>query len=63
MTSLGSGSFKSQLKQTDRLGVRWIILWGENEKKSNQVLVKELSTGSQDAVDIGQLLQWFKSRC
>lgn len=63
MTSLGSGSFKNQLKQADRLGVRWIILWGENEKKSNQVLVKELSTGNQDAVDIDQLLQWFKSRC
>ncbi|MDT8446933.1 MAG: histidine--tRNA ligase [bacterium] len=52
----GFASMKSQFKQADKAGARFVMILGEEEVKSGQVALKDLSTGEQDRVDIATAL-------
>ncbi len=41
------GRLKQQLKRADRSGVRWLVIVGENEFESGNVLLKDLESGEQ----------------
>lgn len=53
-------SFKSSMKRADRLGVRFAVLVGEEELKSGLYTVKDLSTGTQEALHASALLSRVK---
>jgi histidyl-tRNA synthetase len=53
--SLESKSLKAQMKQADRLGLRFAGIIGEEELKSGAVMLKDLGDGSQTAVPMDQL--------
>lgn len=53
--------FGAQLKQASRLGARFAVLFAEDEWKKNQVLVKDLTKQTQQAVDVDQVAAYFKS--
>ncbi len=43
-------SFKAQMKDADKFGARLVLILGENEIKSNSIIIKDMSTGNQEAV-------------
>jgi histidyl-tRNA synthetase len=43
----GGKSLKSQMKQANRLGARYVLMLGEEEVNTNQVTLKNMATGDQ----------------
>lgn len=60
--SFGRGSLKSQLKVSDRLGVELTLILGQKEAIDGTVIVKEMSSGNQEIVDAGKLVDEVKKR-
>ena len=50
-----TASLKSQLKRADKLRARLAVIIGENEVKSGQLTLKDLSKGTQEEVAAGEL--------
>jgi len=49
-------SLKAQLKEADKLDCQYCLILGEEELKSNQIVVRSLKNGSQENVDIVNFL-------
>jgi histidyl-tRNA synthetase len=62
LSSLEPGSFKNQLKIADKFNSRWVILWGEDELKVGKIIVKDLKTGHQEAIEEAQVAKLLKNR-
>jgi len=43
-------SLGAQMKQSDKLGARWAVIVGEDERKADAATVKDLATGAQERV-------------
>lgn len=47
-----SRSLKSQMRTADKLGVRFVVVIGEQELANNSVTLKDMQKGSQDKIDL-----------
>ncbi|KYR00270.1 histidine-tRNA ligase [Tieghemostelium lacteum] len=50
-----------QIKKADKLNSKYAIILGENEYRSNQVYIKDLSTSQQSLVNLSNIQQELKS--
>ncbi|AKZ65637.1 histidine--tRNA ligase [Candidatus Palibaumannia cicadellinicola] len=50
MTNCGGGSLKKQLRQSNKYGARIALILGESEAAAQQVIIKNLATGTQKIV-------------
>ncbi|WP_192457370.1 histidine--tRNA ligase [Musicola keenii] len=50
MTNYGGGNFKKQFARADKSGARVALVLGENEVAAGQVVVKNLTSGEQEAL-------------
>ncbi|GAE94126.1 histidyl-tRNA synthetase [Gracilibacillus boraciitolerans JCM 21714] len=48
--------FKAQFKAADRLQAKFVIVLGDDELAHNQIAVKNMETGEQEAIAIDQLI-------
>lgn len=48
-----------QFKYAEKKKIRFVVIIGSNELQSNSAVVKELSTGKQETVDINKLQKYF----
>jgi len=53
-------SMKSQLRYANKINAKYVLIIGENEMKSNSVILKNMSSGSQKQVQIEKLSDEFK---
>lgn len=60
--SIGRDSLKSQLNQANKLSVKWTIIIGREEAIENSVVIRDMNTGSQDKVEIKDLVKEVKQR-
>lgn len=60
--SFGRGSLKSQLKIANRLGVELTLILGHKETLDGTVIVKNMSTGVQETIAMGKLIDWIKKK-
>ena len=44
------GRLKQQLKRADRAGARWLLIVGEHEFQTGNVLLKDLESGEQQEI-------------
>ncbi len=58
----GGGSLKSQLKKADRLGTRFALILGEQEREGGQVLVRDLHTGEQTPIAHNDITEFLHAR-
>ena len=59
MTPLEAGGFGVQLKSASKHGARLVVLLGDAELAQGQVLVKELASGEQSVVPVGEVPEWI----
>ena len=52
---------KKQMGYADNKKIPFVAIVGGNEMESNQVMLKNMSSGEQNLVDLAQLLQTLKS--
>lgn len=62
-THLSGGSFKSQFKRADKSGAKWALVIGEEEMKTNTVMVKHLrETLPQKKLNVKDLMVYLRER-
>ncbi|MDI3327541.1 MAG: histidine--tRNA ligase [Alicyclobacillaceae bacterium] len=52
-------SLKAQLKAADRSGARWALILGEEELRRGVAILRDLRTGNQKEVPLGELENWW----
>lgn len=55
-TDVQRRSFKAQMKDADKLDARLVVIIGENERATGQLLVKTMATGEQNPVAVGDVV-------
>jgi len=53
---------RAQMKQADKLGVRYAVILGEQELAARQAGVRDMRNGSQDGVALDRILQTLSAR-
>jgi histidyl-tRNA synthetase len=57
----GARSLKSQMREADRLGVRYVVIVGEAELAAGQAAVRPMAGGEQTVVAHSDLAGWLQS--
>ena len=52
---------KSQMREANKLGAKYVIIIGENELQQNQVELKDLTTGNQEKVGLDSIVKHMSS--
>ncbi|GBD33790.1 Histidine--tRNA ligase [bacterium HR34] len=60
--SIGKDSLKGQLRIADKLGVKYVIIYGQKEAFENVVVLRDMKTGSQTIVSLQDLVKEIKAR-
>ena len=60
--SLGRDSIKSQLNLADRLGVEYTLILGHQESLNDEIIIREMESGSQETVPFGSIILQMKKR-
>ncbi len=55
-----NSKLEKQLKYADKKGIRWFIVIGPDEAKTSKVILKDLSTGHQEDLNIESLVNTLK---
>jgi len=55
-------SLKSQLRQANGLGARFVIIIGEEELLNKQVILRDMTTGKQDDLPVEEIVKELKKR-
>lgn len=54
---------KAQLKAADRSGAAYVAILGEDELEEDRIVVKNLSTGEQETIQLDQLTDYIRHAC
>jgi len=60
--SLGKDSLRVQLKRADRVGVRFTLILGQKEALENEIIIRDMRTGSQTTVKLDKIIKEIKKR-
>ncbi|MFQ5798767.1 MAG: histidine--tRNA ligase [Bacteroidota bacterium] len=55
-------SLKAQMKEADRQKVKFVVIVGEKELNERRATLRDMETGTQEAVDFDRILDHLKSR-
>ena len=61
-SSLGRDSIKAQLRIAHRLGVRFALIFGQQEAIDRTVIIREMDTGVQETVPVEKIVDELKKR-
>lgn len=56
------GSMKSQMRLADKRKARYVLILGEDEEKSQSIVVKDMSTGDQELVGWDEVVEFLKKK-
>jgi histidyl-tRNA synthetase len=59
--SLSNRSMKAQLKQAGKSGAAYAIIIGEEELKSDSIILRDMSQGSQQSLSINEIVKRLKT--
>ena len=55
-----SNSIKKQMIYANKKNVDFVVIFGENEKKSQKILIKNMKTGSQEDIPLDKILNFIQ---
>ena len=58
----GNRSFKAQMRESDRRGVGYTIIIGEDEISKKEATIKNMTDGTQESVAFDDLISYFKKQ-
>ena len=50
---------KAQMREAGRCGAKYCIILGENEKKEQKAIVKNMESGDQSQIPFAELTNYF----
>ena len=57
----GKTELKSHLKQADKIGARWVLIYGETEADQRKILVRRMNDRTQELIDFDGVLEFLFS--
>jgi histidyl-tRNA synthetase len=57
--ALGDRGLRSQMREADKRGARFVVILGDDELEQGIATVREMSSGMQQAVDLPDLVRWL----
>ncbi|MEI6660348.1 MAG: histidine--tRNA ligase [bacterium] len=61
--SISKDSLGTQLAVAEKMGMRYVIIFGQKEAMENSVIFRDMNTRSQDTVKLPKLLEYIKNLC
>ena len=58
--SIGKDSLKAQMKLADKLGVKYVLIFGQQEALDNEILLRDMKTGNQKRLKLKNLIKEIK---
>lgn len=58
-TDYENSSLKSQMRRADKLGVKYVLILGEDEIKKGQVILRDMTTKDQKVLDLSNWIETF----
>ncbi|HEA46866.1 MAG TPA: histidine--tRNA ligase [bacterium] len=55
--SLSSKSLKSQMRLANRLGARYVLILGEEERAKKRAILKNMATGKQEEIPLSKIIE------
>ena len=60
--SFGKDSLKSQLRTADRLGIRYVLIFGQKEALEETITIKDMKTGTQKIIKLKDIVKEIQKR-
>ena len=57
----GSKSIKSQMKRADKLGAEFVLILGDNELASGDIIIKNMQSGEQEKIPLNKVEERLKT--
>jgi histidyl-tRNA synthetase len=61
-TAFGQRGLKSQMREADKRGTRWVVILGEDELARGVAAVRDMTTGEQTDVGLEGLVSWLREQ-
>jgi histidyl-tRNA synthetase len=58
--SIGKDSLKAQMKLADKFGVRYVLIFGQQEALNDEILLRDMETGKQKKLRLKNLIKEIK---
>jgi len=58
--SIGKDSLKAQMKLADKFGVRYVLIFGQQEALNDEILLRDMETGKQKKLKLKNLIKEVK---
>jgi histidyl-tRNA synthetase len=58
--SIGKDSLKTQMKLADKFGVRYVLIFGQQEALNDEILLRDMETGKQKKLKLKNLIKEVK---
>lgn len=55
--SLGRDSLKSQLKVADRMGIKFVLIFGQKEALEDKIIIRDMVSGKQQTVEFKKVIK------
>ena len=53
---------KAQFKYADKIGARFVVVIGDDEVGANEVTIKDMANGTQDKIQLSEIISYIKER-
>lgn len=61
-TAFGERGLKSQMREADKRGARWVVILGEDELARGVAAVRDMTSGEQTDIALEGLVSWLRER-
>jgi len=60
--SFSKDSLKTQLRTADKLGIRWVLIFGQKEALENFITLRDMETGTQKEISLEKVIEEMKNK-
>jgi len=59
---LEGGKFAKKMKYANKLAIPYVIIIGEDEKKTNKIVLKNMESGDQQTISVEEAIEVFSAK-
>lgn len=60
--SFSKDSLRAQLKAADKMGAKWVLIFGQKEALENFITLRDMETGEQEEIKLNKVVEEMKNR-
>ncbi|OGZ77263.1 MAG: hypothetical protein A2280_02500 [Candidatus Staskawiczbacteria bacterium RIFOXYA12_FULL_37_10] len=60
--SFSKDSLKTQLRTADKMGIRWVLIFGQKEALEDFITLRDMDSGVQKEIKLDKVVQEMKTK-